>query len=142
MNRTNAEDFTRLTDYVEVYKEGAARYNMGESSNFILLPMMNQALEQILNWQEDSIQHYCGNLIMPLLRWLQENNYQVEEDAYRANHLFGFLLPEEIKRDVFLKKLQEKKIFVSVRGDVIRVSTHLFNTENDIEQLIEVLQSS
>jgi selenocysteine lyase/cysteine desulfurase len=142
MNRTNAEDFTRLTEYVEGYQKGAARYNVGESSHFVLLPMMNQALEQILDWQKDSIQDYCGNLVKPLIEWLQENNFRIEEEAYRANHLFGILLPEETDRDEFLRKLQEKKVFVSVRGGVIRVSTHLFNTENDIEQLIRVFQSS
>ena len=142
MNRTNAEDFTRLTEYVEGYKNGAARYNMGESSQFILLPMMNRALEQILDWQDESVQSYCGDLVKPLLQWLRENNYWIEEDAYRANHLLGFLLPKEKSRDGFLKRLKENKIFVSVRGNIIRVSTHLFNTETDIEQLIQVLQSS
>jgi len=140
MNRANAEDFTRLTDYTEEYKAGAARFNMGESSNFILLPMMNRALEQILEWSNNSLQDYCGQLIAPLVQYLQENNYGVEEEAYRTNHLLGILLPEDKNREKVLQELRENKIYVSLRGNIIRMSTHLFNTEEDIGRLLEVLK--
>jgi len=140
MNRANAEDFTRLTNYTEEYKAGAARFNVGESSNFILLPMMNRALEQILEWSNNSLQDYCGQLIAPLVQYLQENNYGVEEEAYRTNHLLGILLPEDKNREKVLQELRENKIYVSLRGNIIRMSTHLFNTEEDIGRLLEVLK--
>jgi len=141
MNRANAEDFTKLTAYTVQYKEGAARYNMGESSHFILLPMMQRALEQILEWQKSNLPGYCDQLMNPLLKWLEENSCEVEEDAYRANHLFGFTLPENRNREFFLQELQKKKIFVSVRGNKIRISVHLFNTSRDVEELIGVLRN-
>lgn len=141
MNKLNADDFTKLTAYADSYKPEAARFNVGEYSNFILMPMLNKALEQILDWQVSSIQDYCGALIQPLVHFLNENNYWMEEDKYRANHLFGFLLPQGINRTALLQVLQENKIFVSVRGDAIRVSPHLYNTENDIGALIQTLKA-
>ena len=51
MNRANAEDFSGLTGYTDLYKDGSARFNVGESSHFILLPMMIRALDQVLEWQ-------------------------------------------------------------------------------------------
>ena len=141
MNRENADDFTNLTGYTDMYKKGAARFNMGESSQFILLPMMIRALEQVLEWQGDSLPDYCGKLMKPLHQWLEEIGNVVEEKNYQANHLFGFKLPETRNRDRFLRDLQEKKIFVSVRGNRIRVSAHLFNTEEDVDQLLRVLKS-
>ena len=141
MNKMNAEDFSSLTGYADLYKKGAARYDMGESSHFILLPMLNRALAQILEWQDVSMPTYCGQLIQPLLQWLGENKIPVEEENYRANHLFGFTLPENRDRNRFLNTLQEKKIFVSVRGQVIRVSTHIFNTTDDVHQLLLVLKN-
>ncbi|MEZ4722552.1 MAG: aminotransferase class V-fold PLP-dependent enzyme [Flavobacteriales bacterium] len=45
MNRTNAQDFSHLTDYDPVYQPGAARYSIGESSQFILLPMLLEGVE-------------------------------------------------------------------------------------------------
>jgi selenocysteine lyase/cysteine desulfurase len=142
MNKSNANDFTKLTRYVDDYKPGAARYNVGEFSNFILLPMLDRALQQIEEWDAVAIQDYCGNLINPLLNFLQENAYWFEEDQYRANHLFGFLLPDSVDKDKLLHQLQSSKVFVSLRGDAIRVSPHVYNEGPDIEALIEVLKSN
>ena len=141
MNKSNANDFTKLTRYVDDYKPGAARYNVGEFSNYILLPMLDRALQQIGEWDADAIQDYCGNLIAPLLNFLQENAYWYEENKYRANHLFGFLLPPSVNKDKLLHQLQRSKVFVSLRGDAIRVSPHVYNEEPDIEALIEVLKN-
>ena len=142
MNKLNAEDFTKLTNYVEDYKPGAARFNVGESSNFILVPMLSRALDQIHEWEPSAIQHYCRDLIQPLLKFLRENNYWVEDDDHRASHLFGFLLPPTVHREKLLQDLELNKIIVSVRGDAIRVSPHVYNTPEDIESLINVLQKN
>lgn len=139
VNRSNAQNFSGLTNYVDDYAPGAGRYNVGEYGNFILLPMMNAAIEQILEWKTENIQSYCHELTQPLIAYLRENGYWVEEDEFRAKHLFGFLLPPNISQEILLKKLQEKNIYVSVRGKAIRLSTHLFNTEEDINVLIKIL---
>jgi selenocysteine lyase/cysteine desulfurase len=141
MNKTNAEKFSQLSSYVDEYKPGAARYNAGEFSNFILLPMFNKALEQIIEWNVSSIQQYCGNLIIPLVQLLKEKGFWIEDENYRTNHLFGFLLPQTISKTYLLEKLQERKIYVSLRDDTIRVSPHVYNTPHDIESLIAVLKS-
>lgn len=141
MNKTNAADFARLTSYVNNYKAGASRYNAGEFSNFILLPMFKTAVEQIIEWKVNLIQDYCSSLIKPLVQLLQEKNFWIEDENYRADHLFGFLLPKNLSSTDLLGKLEERKIFVSIRGDAIRVSVHLFNTERDIEALTEIVAS-
>ncbi len=140
MNKSNAENFSGLTSYVDDYKPGAGRYNVGEYSNFILLPMLNQALEQILDWKVETIQEYCNKLIEPLTTFLKENDFWIEENNYRAKHLFGFLLPQTISREELLKKFQERKIYVSMRGKAIRISPYLYNTESDINIVIETLE--
>ena len=119
MNKSNAGDFARLTSYVDTYKPGAARYDAGEFSNFILLPMFNAALEQIITWKVDAIQEYCNILVQPLVRILNEKNFWVEDENYRTNHLFGFLLPQTLSSAHLIEKLEERKIFVSIRGDAI-----------------------
>lgn len=139
VNRSNAQNFSGLTNYVDDYAPGAGRYNVGEYGNFILLPMMNAAIEQILEWKTENIQSYCHELTKSLIAYLRENGFWVEEDEYRAKHLFGFLLPPNISQEILLQKLQENKIYVSVRGKAIRLSTHLYNTEEDIDVLIRTL---
>ncbi len=140
MNKLNADDFTRLTSYDDEYKQGAARYNVGESSNFILMPMFRAGLEQIINWKANLIQDYCTNLIKPLVQVLSEKGFWIENQHYRTNHLFGFYHPD-ISPSHLMGKLMERKIFVSVRGKSVRVSTHLYNVEKDIEALSEVLST-
>ncbi len=140
MNRSNAREFSGLTDYAADYTRGAGRYNVGEYSNFNLLPMLNVALEQLLEWKVEVIQEYCDNITKPLVDFLKENNFWVEEEEFRAKHLFGFQLPPDVSLERLMKKLQEKNIYVSVRGKAIRISTHLYNSEEDIQELIYVLR--
>jgi selenocysteine lyase/cysteine desulfurase len=140
MNRSNANDFTKLTRYVDDYKPGAARYNVGEFSNPILLSMLDRSLQQLHDWKIDAIQNYCSQLIQPLLLYLKENGYWYEQDQFRANHLFGFLLPASIDKDLLLLALRKNKVFVSVRGDGIRVSPHVYNDESNITALINTLK--
>jgi selenocysteine lyase/cysteine desulfurase len=139
INKQNAEDFTRLTNYVDEFKPGAGKFNVGESGNLIQLPMMIAALDQILAWDVQEIQNYAGELIQPLLDFLRTNNFWVEEDEYRCNHIFGFLLPKTIDREQLLQKLQANNVIVSVRGSAIRVSIHVYNTNEDIQALINLL---
>jgi len=138
-NRINALDFPRLTNYTTEYKSGAGRYNMGESANFTLMPMLNAALTQIAEWKVENIQNYCGKLITPLEQFLYTNNFHIEDACYRAKHLFGFQLPPSINTQQLMSALQEKKISVSLRGNAVRISPHLYNTENDIAVLMETL---
>jgi len=141
MNKSNADNFSSLTSYVNDYKIGSSRYNVGEFSNFILMPMLNKALEQIIDWQVTEIQNYCDKLIQPLTTFLKENEFWIEHEKYRASHLFGFLLPRSINQDRLLEELQKRKVYISLRGKAIRVSTHLYNDKEDIKALIEILSA-
>ena len=140
LNRANADNFSKLTNYTDEYKPGAGRYSIGEHSNFILTPMFIKSIEQILNWDVNAIQDYCGQLVSPLLDFLKKKGVLMEEDNYRANHLFGFKLSGNIDTTVLVNELQKRKIFVSVRGDAIRVSPHLYNNKKDIEVLMDALE--
>ena len=141
LNKLNAEDFSKLNSYANDYRPGAARYSMGENSNFILLPMLHKALDQIQEWSVQSIQDYSTALIQPLYSYLRDNNFRVEEAGNRADHMFGFQLPGHIDKNILLQQLKDNKLIVSLRGNAIRVSAHIYNNENDINKLLEVLQN-
>ena len=140
MNRNNAEDFANLTDYDDTYKSGASMYNVGEYSNFILLPMMNAGFKQILEWGIENIKSYCENLIQPLIDFLQENEFWIEDEDYRSSHLVGFKLPPHIDKKRLIQSFKKHKVYISLRSGAIRVSPHVYNTEEDIQLLIQILK--
>jgi len=51
INRLKSEDFQALVIYNDQYKPKAARYSVGQNSNFFHVPMLLMAIEQILEWQ-------------------------------------------------------------------------------------------
>jgi selenocysteine lyase/cysteine desulfurase len=142
MNRTNSQDFSNLTNYDHEYTEDSGRYNVGEMSNFILLPMLNEALKQINEWTVPEIENYCHELTIPLYEYLKSRDFVLEEERYTSHHLLGLKLPAAIDGELLKSNLQAKKISVSNRGGNLRVSLNLFNTAEDVNALIEVLENS
>jgi selenocysteine lyase/cysteine desulfurase len=63
----------------------------------------------------------------------------VEEEAYRSSHLFGIRLPKDFNSLKLTEELQKRKIMVSLRGNSVRVSPHVYNTEHDIAALMAAL---
>jgi selenocysteine lyase/cysteine desulfurase len=140
LNREGSENFRELVSYQPDYRRGSFRYNMGEFSNFINLPMLKEALTQILDWTPVAIQQYCSKLVQPLIEHLLGNGFWVEEDAYRAKHLLGIRLPELLKIESVEEQLARNSVIVSLRGHAVRLSPHVYNNEKDIEAMIASLK--
>ena len=142
INRINSEDFAGLVDYEDRYQKGALRYEVGEHSNFILVPMMLAALKQIQTWGIPSIQEYCRDISQAAIDRLREAGFWIEDENFRGSHLFGIRLPGGVDINLIKKELESRKVYVSVRGSSIRVAPHLYNTKEDFEILSEVLLNS
>lgn len=136
MNRTNSDRFSELTDYDEAYHLDAARYNVGQTSNFILMPMLREGLKQIQNWTPEAIQDYCADLTKPLKAYVDQIGGIYEEVEYFADHLFSFHLPDSIDQETLKSQLVDDKISISVRGESIRISINVFNDQADIVALM------
>ena len=136
MNRTNAKDFSSLADYGPNYTAAAGRYNVGETSNFILMPMLNASLHKILEWGPENIQAYAGRLRQPLMDYLHSHHFDLEAPHYTANHLFGLKMPPQYDPEKVKAALTAQNIILSRRGNRLRISVNVYNTEADIEALI------
>jgi selenocysteine lyase/cysteine desulfurase len=141
ITRKDSEDFSALIDFEEGYQPGAQRYDVGERSNFILVPMMIEALTQVLSWQPGNIQHYCRDLTSELVQVLPGIGYMIEDKNWRADHMFGIRLPSHITTDKLKRNLDQRNIHISVRGSAIRISPNVYNDKMDIEALMDVLQN-
>ena len=138
LNRKGSEDFSMLVDYREQYQPGARRFDVGEASNFSLTPIVKAALEQILAWKIENISQSIKNLIDYIRKTAEENNFSLPLEQYSAPHMTGILLKDNINKDLGVK-LAENKIFVSIRGNNIRISPHLYNSKKDIDSFFNVL---
>ncbi len=140
INRKDSENFAALVNYQSDYQPAALRYEVGEHSNFIAVPMMLAAIRQINLWKPANIQAYCEKISKKALSQLEEAGFWIEDPKYRAHHLFGIRLPQHINRDKVVEALKKNKIAVSFRGDAIRVAPHVYNSEAEMNKLATVLK--
>ena len=138
INRRNSEDFARLVEYTDAYGPGARRYDVGERSNFVLLPMAIAALRQILAWGVENVSETIGRLTGLIEREAKERGIEAIPAERRVEHMIGLGLGPEAPEDL-AARLASDNVFVSVRGRSIRVSPHLYNTEQDVERLFDSL---
>ena len=140
-NRLNSEDFSKLTSYQPKYKPLANRYSAGEQGSFIYIQMQIAALKQVIEWTPNAIQAYCKEITFDAVSDLEKLGCYIENTEDRTHHLFGVLLPENIDTVRLKVKLQENNIYISFRGDYIRLSCHVYNTKEDFKKLTNCIAS-
>ena len=139
MNHIGSENFSNLVHYNHALKPKATRYDVGESSNFILTPMLSESIRQLNEWKPQNIQQYCKRISETTVSKLRGTGFFIEEDVFRSHHLFG-LCPEDPSRIELLKEiLLKEQIYVSYRGTSIRISPNVYNSEKDLERLTHYL---
>jgi len=140
MNRLESDQFSKLTRYERAYRPKAQRYNVGEYSQFAQLPLLEAALEQLCEWSPAAVQEYCRALCREFIPRWESLGVRLESPAHRAGHLFGLQLPAGADRDALVQRLAGQRIFVSPRGEVLRVSPNVYNEARDLEALTAVLE--
>lgn len=138
INREFSDDFARLIDYREGYQPGARRYDMGERSQFVLSPMADAALSQILAWGVPEIAATIRELTAYLAKGAESLGLVVAPEHLRGPHLMGIRFPGGLPDGVY-ERLAADRIFVSVRGDSVRVAPHVYNSTADCDRLLNAL---
>jgi len=141
ITRYNSQSFSRLVEYEDRYQKGAVRFDMGERSSFVLTPMLVEALKQLLRWTPEGIQDYCRSLTRDLLVDAAEHGFVVEDEEWRGAHMFGIRTAGRAPVEVLHEALQREQVVVSVRGDAVRVSPHVYNDAADMRALADALAS-
>lgn len=140
INRADSEKFSALSA-AEHFQPGARRFDVGEKSNTILLPMMEAAIRQILSWGIENIQATAREHTAKIEDLTRELGLSPTPQKLRADHIVGVGLPKGDPLAV-VQKLARSSVFVSARGDSIRVSPHVYNDETDVERFITALKSA
>jgi selenocysteine lyase/cysteine desulfurase len=138
LSREGSDDFAGLVDYRDGYQSGARRFDMGEFPNFVLVPMAIAALRQIVNWGVENIRQSLSVLTDEVARMAAEIGCALLPAEERVGHMIGIRLPNGVPGEL-VQRLSGARIYVSLRGDAIRIAPHLYNDESDIERLFRVL---
>ncbi len=136
--RKGADDFTRLVDYQDDYAPGARRFDVGERSSFQLVPMAIAALEQVLDWGIPDVAAALQGLTGAIEERATARGLRAIARTDRAPHMIGMRAASGWPLGLSAA-LAEARVFVSVRGDSIRVSPHVYSDESDVDRLFSVL---
>ena len=139
IQRANSRDFSSLILYSSEYDGGARRFDMGERSNFALLPPAIRAMEQLLEWGIAEIAATTSAMNRRLAEEASALGFSSPAEPLRAPHYLSLRRKEPIPKEL-PEVLAREKVFVSVRGSSVRVAPHVYNTEQDCERLIGCLK--
>jgi selenocysteine lyase/cysteine desulfurase len=139
IQRANARDFSSLILYTEDYDGGARRFDMGERSNFGLLPAATRAMKQLLEWGVAEISETAGALNRQIAVAAAGVGFSSPPEELRAPHYLALRRKSGIPAGL-LEMLARQKVFVSVRGSSVRVTPNVYNSTADVERLISCLR--
>jgi selenocysteine lyase/cysteine desulfurase len=138
-SRAGAEDFSGLVNYRDDTQPGARRFDVGERSNFALLPVVVAALRQLLDWQVERIAESLAAMTNHIAVRLERSGFSLPPQELRAPHILGVAVPPGASDIV--TRLAEQQIHISQRGNLLRISPHLHVSDNDIDRLCDALHA-
>ncbi len=136
--REGSEDFARLVDYRDQYQPGARRFDVGQRTNFELLPMAIAALEQLDEWGVDRVAATLAAVTRSIAGAATSMGLDPLAPEQRGPHLLGVRLPDAVRADV-VAGLAAANCFAAVRGEVLRLAPHLHVTDADVDHLVDAL---
>jgi len=142
MARRDSEDFAGLVNYKDEFQAGARRFDVGERSNFALMPVVEASLRLISEWSVPRIQTTLRLRTDAIAeRAHAELGIGSVPSHRRAGHYLGLRFAGGIPPEL-PAQLAANKVYVSVRGQAMRVTPHVWNTDEDVERLFAVFRTA
>src|SRR5262249_52546281 len=111
---------------------------MGEFPQFVLTAMATTALEQVIEWGVERVQDAISALTSRVEGAAVRTGADAVRRSDRVGHMIGIRPRAGVGR-YLVSALSAARVYVSIRGNAIRVAPHVFNTEADIDRLLDVL---
>jgi selenocysteine lyase/cysteine desulfurase len=132
------DDFSRLTQYNDVLRGDARRFEM------ITLPYqdfagMNASLGLLLELGIHRIQRHLQTLHEPVVEWAARSAVRVVSPrGERSSGILCIAPPNVIEA---FRALKAARIICSLREGAIRLSPHAYTSRGDMERVVEILES-
>jgi selenocysteine lyase/cysteine desulfurase len=131
------DDFTRLTQYDDTLREDARRFEL------ITLPYqdfagMNASLGLLLSVGIPRVAAHLRTLHGPVLAWAERSGARVVSPVGKHGSGILCLAPSDVPAS--FRALKSARMICSMREGAIRMSPHLYNTVEEMEQVVETLE--
>ena len=136
MARAGSEDFSKVNEYRWELASGARRYDAGQSWNLWLTEAACQGLEIVAGVGSERLSAHSRLLTDRLAVEAASLGLIAPDSEFRSAHLMGLRLPEGADPRSLVTELASRSVYVSVRGNSVRVSAHMWNTQDDIDRLL------
>lgn len=120
------------------YLPGARRFDMGERSDFAVLPIAINALELLQGWGITAVYARLSHLNRLIWQEAERRGFIGPRVAFRAPHISVVELGDRF-HDALARQLKEAKVFVTIRGTKMRITPHVYNEDKDISRLFELI---
>ena len=137
--RLGSENFAGLVSYEDSYLPGAHRFDVSECANFQTMPAVIAGLQQIRDWGVPAIADTLAARNGGIAERAAELGLESLDAQRRAGHFLGLRFPRGIPEGL-LDGLKQAGVYVSVRGDSLRITPHLYNDDADVDRLMHALE--
>jgi cysteine desulfurase/selenocysteine lyase len=133
------DDFSRLTQYNDTLRGDARRFEL------ITLPYqefvgMNSSLELLLTVGIPEVAHHLQALHAPVLKWAAGRGVRVVSPAGERGS--GILCVEPHDVGGAFRALKAARVVSSMREGAIRLSPHFYNTVEEMERVVDILEDA
>jgi selenocysteine lyase/cysteine desulfurase len=122
---------------------GARRYDVFGTANFFNFKPWTASIEYLLSQGLENIEEYDQRLVTRLIEGLDPGRYDLHSPRSgpsRSTLVFiSHKRPE--RNNAIYEQLRARKIFIASRAGKLRLSPHLYNTSQEIDEALSVLNS-
>ncbi len=129
--RRGSEDFRRLVDYQDGYQAGARRFDVGEKSNFHLMPVLEDGLAWLDRFAAGEIELRLRDVTAALAVSAERAGLKPAHCAHRSANILGLFVGADAAQ--IAARLQDLGVAVTARGETIRLAPHLWVDQVDLE---------
>ena len=122
--------------------QGARVFDVPETSNFINLYALEASIEFVESATVRAVTLHCRRLLDRLAGGLERRGFKlsVAAEPERQSTILGFQTDSRQATANLYEKIRANRVAVSLRQGMIRVSPYLYNTEEDIDRLLELAE--
>lgn len=135
LQRAGSEDFARLVDYVDEYRPGARRFDVGERSAFELTKAASASLAMIRDWTILGVSARLGKVTARIEAAARDLGLATTSGPLRCPHILGLALPPAAA-DKAAGIFRAANVQVGFRGRAIRIAPHMYTNAADVDRLV------